>query len=332
MCRIPIIILFCTFIFCSLGCSHFRRTETLPTGYVRVSLELQGRTVRGKPQVASANKPDYALFRVKQNAYYPSKTGPKRWEVALPAGESFVVGWISRSMKGYCSEPFTATDNGHVVFAPGMPCEFEYKLPDPPNLGAPPYTVTTFPANVVIWRKLDNGRYGGVMKNGSLTRSGIVRFKGLAQGTYRIDAQAQTNTRFQLVRPYLWDHRAIELKPGIVNHFSAQWPTLDASIEPGDVRIEGRLVNSEGKGVPGKEIILRRIYDEKTDDPNNGFRYFYPTRLSDEQGNFYFFGVDPKFLYQMEYWIDGNLISAAGGLPTQMMASQVTIVQAGNVQ
>jgi thiol-disulfide isomerase/thioredoxin len=260
------------------------KTDSTPK--VKVTLRLEGQTIKGKPKIAFANNTFDALHEKTKNSIncYQEKTGENTWKAYLEQGKSYVTGWIAEKNKmfGYCSEPFTAAQELRVTFSPGMPATFEYDLTKPPK------DLTLFPIDVFLLKNIiSEGKettlsWGG---NKTITRPGVVRITGLAAGSYQLSAQTKNLSGG---RAYLYDDRPIEIKSGTVNKIEPNYLQLDTTVEEGDMTISGKVIDVKGKPLAGKTVTIS-VYG------NSLFPQvlFYPQQKTDKNGNFKFIGIRP---------------------------------------
>ncbi len=105
---------------------------------ITVRLEKIGETVQGEPIVVTKDQASNLYWK---NVHLISinDAGSDVWECQLKKGESYVIGWraakgwFKKKLIGYCSEPFTANEDGQrVSFNPGLPATFEYDLSKSP--------------------------------------------------------------------------------------------------------------------------------------------------------------------------------------------------------
>lgn len=249
---------------------------------VKVVLKLEGKTVKGRPKVVSAKNTFRALHK-SADFVVLKKNGKNVWECILKKGESYVIGWLSKKMFGYQSEPFTASEDLQVIFSPGTPAVFEYDLS---NIRQ---DIQVLPASVSLLAKIiRNGKstflsWGG---NEIIKKAGVAKIKGLAGGSYQINARPQ---HYSFEIPFLNDVREVEIKPGKVNRFEPIYPEIDTKIEKGDVSIEGIIYDSEQKPVPDKTVKLIVM-----DDSGIMFDLYYLPSITDKDGRFKFTGVRPN--------------------------------------
>ena len=259
-----------------------------PNTVAVVTLKLEGETLPGTPRVVSANDTSAAFFERMGSSEYIQQVTKDKWVSILTPEQSYVIGWISEDNKlfGYCSEPFVAKNNLEVTFSPGMPISLEYDLTKPED------GVNIFPAHFYLSRKAKKNDTVALMTWGiseEIKKPEIVKVDGLAPGTYRIFAETlrikesvDTRTRF------LYDKRDVEVKRGQDNHFYADYPVLDTTIEDGDVTIKGLAHNSAGEALPNEKIQL--IPFENT---TQRYDLYYPDAVTDANGNFEFKGIRP---------------------------------------
>jgi len=276
-----------------------------PAQGVKVVLELQGKTVTGKPAVAPADNTFHALYAADKRApdYVEVKEiGKDIWTCVLKPGNRYVIGWLSDEMFGYQSEPFPAAAGVHVPFAPGLPATFEYDLRHPPK------GVEATPMELLLLREdVRNGQrtflswIGGGRK---LKRPGVLKMEGLAAGTYQISARTSEVTQHhRLHTPMLYENRTIEIKSGVVNRFEPNYPEIDRTVEKGDVTIRGTVYGPDKKPVPGKII---QVLPLAKDGPSR--MLYYPAATTDRQGRFEFAGIRPNMSVQV--WCQGEDTSA----------------------
>ncbi len=203
-------------------------------------------------------------------------------------------------MYGFLSEPFVARDGLTCRFAPGMLAVFEYDMRDIPD------GILSLPASVFLLKSYTDGEretnlsWGG---NREIKKPGVVRIKGIAGGKYQISAQLQQSPA-GMHQPFLRDYRDIVIKPGVVNRFKQEFPTIDTTVEPGDVSVEGQIIDSKGKPLKRKLVILIPQEGELS------FDLYYSAQETDERGMFKFVDVDPKHQYAlMHKKRDGTYIS-----------------------
>lgn len=293
--------------------------STITSGTVEVLLQLEGKTVWGKPKVVPADKVFDALSGNAAQHYELRSVGKGRWSVKLPEGEQCVIGWLAgKRMFGFLSEPFEARQGRVVSFSPGMPATFEYDLSNPPE------SIPCFPARVTLMKKIGDTylSWGG---HRDLKKPGFAKIGKIASGEWMIDAQKNgLKTPNELRLPFFWDKRAVTIRPGEVNRFQAIGPVIDRTVEAGDVTIRGKLVDGDGKGVAGQEIRLI-LLEVPARDPSysKGCQYFYPAQTTGSDGSFEFKGVDPNYLYQVEHWVDGNNVSMYSLLSDTLKANQI---------
>lgn len=271
-------------------------TPTPAQGTVDVILQLEGKTVRGEPKIAPAEKPFDALYEKTAAHFDLREIENGRWAVSLPEGQQFVIGWLAgKRMFGYISEPFEARSGRIVSFSPGMPATFEYDLSNPPD-GIP-----CFPASVNLMKKTGDTylNWGGRRE---LKKPGVVKIENIAGGEWMIDVQKSDRKSDEARLPFLWDQRAVTIRPGQVNRFKVIGPVIDRTVEAGDVTIRGKLMGADGKGAAGQKILLIPI--EGRSRPNLrsvSFTHFYPAQTTGTDGSFEFIGVDPSYFYQVEH-------------------------------
>jgi len=264
---------------------------------VEVTLELEGKTVLGKPKVVSAENTFDALFEKTSGTPLDlKKTGRNTWKCHALKGEKYVVGWIVKKdwfakrskMFGYCSEPFTAREGLTMKFSPGMPATFEYDLRNPPK------GVKATPARVLLLREgISDGKrfflsWGGRQE---IRRPGILRITGLAAGKYKISARTvdKKNRLINSRTPILYENREVEIKPGVANRFDPNYPEIDSTVEKGDVTIRGTLYGPNRKPLANKTVKVIPF-------GKYGFSrcLYYPASTTDSNGRFEFVGIRPN--------------------------------------
>ena len=260
--------------------AYAKETQTETTDnkpIVEVTLKLEGKTISGKPKVASAENTFGALSEKSGVPIELKKNGTNTWSCSVLEGRQYVIGWIVKKgwfekkskMFGYCSEPFVAAKDLEVAFSPGMPAKFEY------NLSNPPKDVHVFPANVTLHIKTISGGKASFLSwggNKKLNKPGVVTIDGLASGTYEIHALTSDWIKHARSRtPFLFDKRQVEIQPGIVNRFEPIYPEIDTTIEKGDITISGTLYGAQNTPQANRVVQL-------TPQNHNGIiqNLFYP--------------------------------------------------------
>jgi thiol-disulfide isomerase/thioredoxin len=264
---------------------------------VKVTFRLEGKTLKGKPKVVSAENSWQALYEKPTGTSVDlEETEQNIWMGCCIEGREYVVGWIVGKNKlfGYCSKPFIAAKDLEVIFSPGMPATIEY------NLANPPKGVKATPAEVLLLREITiNGKrtFGSNMSK-KINRPGILRITGLAAGRYMISARTSDEEKYLNSRtPVLYpEDREVEIMPGSVNRFEPNYPEIDTTIEKGDVTIRGTLYGSDKKPLANKVVHL-------TPMGKSGFELslYYPASKTDSKGRFEFFGVRRNISAQLSY-------------------------------
>jgi thiol-disulfide isomerase/thioredoxin len=262
------------------------KTDSTPK--VKVTLRLEGQTIKGKPKVVYAENSWQALYeKPTGTSVNLEETEQDIWIGYCIEGREYVVGWIVGKNKlfGYCSKPFIAARDMEVTFSPGMPATIEY------NLANPPKGVKAVPAKVLLLREItkDGKRTFVSFMSKKINRPGILRITGLAAGRYMISARTSDMEKYLESRtPVLYpEDREVEIMPGSVNRFEPNYPEIDKTIEKGDVTIRGTLYGSNGKLLANKMVHLA---------PQNGLHLslYYPASTTDSKGKFEFVGVRPN--------------------------------------
>ncbi len=266
---------------------------------VEVTLRLEGKTVPGKPKVASAENTSVVFYEKSGTPLGLKKTAESTWMCYAVEGQKYVIGWIAKKgwfgkrskMFGYCSEPFTASEGLTVKFSPGMPATFEYDLTNPPK------GVKATPAKVLLVREvIANGKrtflsWGGQQE---IRRPGILRITGLAAGTYKISARTSDIVKY--LKPVLYEDREVEIKPGSANRFDPNYPEIDSTVEKGDVTIRGTLYGPDKKPLANKTVHVFALGKYGFDRS-----LYYPASTTGSNGRFEFVGIRPNRMVYVSY-------------------------------
>lgn len=263
---------------------QFPKSVKIETG-VEVVIKLEGDTTKGEPKIVSADNTFYAISKRSQHFIDLKKIEKNTWKCRLKKGDHYVIGWLSRKLYGYQSEPFTASENLQVAFSPGMPAIFEYNLTNPPE------DIQVLPVNLSLLIKTSNNTKTSYLSWGEvkkIKKPGIVRINGLAAGMYKISACTFVPNQIPDT-PYVDDRREIEIQAGITNRFEPIYPLIDRSVEKGDVVIHGIVYDSNKNPMPNKAVKLTLV-------DNNGrmFNLYYTPSVTDKNGRFEFTGVRPN--------------------------------------
>ncbi|MBN2182895.1 MAG: TlpA family protein disulfide reductase [Sedimentisphaerales bacterium] len=301
----------CSFLFICIvcfGCTPEQKSVPLPEDTVGfqldpntmtlVTFKLVGEALPGFPKVVSEKNSASALFERMGISYDIKQIDQNTWVSPLRLGNSYVIGWIVEGKKlfGYCSEPFTVTKDAEITFSPGLPATVEYVVTEPPE------GIEAFPAVFLLPIKtISNGNetylsWGVSEKiNGPRT----IKVEGLAAGNYRLSVRASNFRKFLDERiPFLIDRRDIEVKSGSYSKFEVIYPVLDTTVEENDVTVRGTLYDIEKNPLP--ERLVRLIpYNEEVTEPSTSL--YYPSTITDPNGNFEFLGVRPNIYATLNY-------------------------------
>ncbi len=265
------------------------RLELRPT--VSVRLQLDGEAPPGEPVVVPAAESVDALYgKPASGRYFDLRSGDREseWTVSLLEGERYVIGWPSEEVFGYLSEPFEARREVAITFSPGPPSAVHY------DLSLAPSGVEVFPANVFLLKKiLSRGRATHLSWGANETRvdSGIVQFPAIAGGNYRLKAVTPGSKT-----PRLYDVRDIVVESGKIHRVLPVYPRVDTTEDDGDMSIRGRVVNvASGRGVPEQTVSIRPLKK----DYSLVVAVSYPSTLTNDEGEFEFRGVDPRYIYEV---------------------------------
>ena len=285
------------------ACAEEAKNESVDNKpVVGVTLRLEGKTLRGKPKVVSAENTSAAFFEKSGTPLDLKKTAESTWMCYAIEGQKYVIGWIAKrswlakrsKMFGYCSEPFTAREGLTVKFSPGMPATFEYDLTNPPK------GVKATPAEVFLLREtIREGKRNFLSWGGhqEIRRPGILRITGLAAGTYMISARTSDMEKYLNSRtPVLYDRREVEIKPGSVNRFDPNYPEIDSTVEKGDVTVRGTLYGPHKKPLANKTVHVIPLGRYGFD-----LSLYYPASTTDSKGRFEFVGIRPNRLVYVSY-------------------------------
>ncbi len=252
-----------------------------------VTLKLEGKTLPGTPKVVEANDTTSAFFEQMGSSEEIKQMTENIWVTALKSGDSYVIGWIveDNKMFGYCSEPFVAKNGLDVTFSPGVPATLEF------DISKSKEGVDIFPAILVVSRKAANNGKLAILDyiTKIIEKPKVEKIAGLAQGTFQIWAQSlKAEENIDSRKMFLYDKRFIEIEQGKVNRVEAEFPSVDNTVEDGDVNIKGLAYNSAGELLANETIKLIPIN-------NNAPRFdlYYPEVISDSNGHFEFKGVQP---------------------------------------
>jgi len=264
------------------------KTDSTPK--VKVTLRLEGQTIKGNPKVVYAENSWQALYEEKSGTSVTlEKTGQDTWVGYCIQGREYVIGWIVGKNKlfGYCSKPFIAARDMEVTFSPGMPATLEYNLTNPPK------GVKATPAEVLLLREntRDGKRTFDSCMSKKINNPGILRITGLAAGTYQISARTvdKKNQFINSRTPILYEDREVEIKPGLVNRFDPNYPEIDSTVEKGDVTIRGTLYGPDKKPLANKTVHVIPLGRYGFD-----LSLYYPASKTDSNGRFEFVGIRPS--------------------------------------
>jgi len=273
----------------SLLCGVGYSSENQYDKDITVRLEKIGETVQGEPIVVTKDQASN-LYWKDVHLITINDAGSDVWECQLKKGDSYVIGWraakgwFKKKLIGYCSEPFTANEDGQrVSFSPGLPATFEYDLSKLPKY------VKKFPAKVNLRKIGVNGEHDYISRlSVTARRPGIVRIKDLAAGTYYLEAINSPKSHKH--EPFLYDRRRIIIESGKTCRFDPIIPVLDTTVDPGDVTIRGKVFDIHGKPLVNRDVILmvRSKYGAYQHD------LFYEIMKTNSSGGFVFKGVIPN--------------------------------------
>ncbi|MHC5119204.1 MAG: TlpA family protein disulfide reductase [Planctomycetota bacterium] len=261
-----------------------------------VYLERKKETVSGHPIVVPTSHIS-ELFYQREFPLKVKQVNSDKWECKLKKGQSYVVGWktgkggwFSKEIVGYCSEPFTVEKDGQTAnFEPGMPITFEYDLSNAPKF----LNIHKYPVHIWLYKTvpgLGDDKFWFSQKASVETKKAkIVKISGLAAGTYYLDAY---NSPGNSSMPQLSDRREITLAPEAYR-IEPVYPVLDTAVEPGDVTIEGTVLDADKKPISSETVSLwlQQFDENKRLKPVPDT--FYKPAQTEEAGKFEFKGVMP---------------------------------------
>ncbi len=263
---------------------------------VTVYLAKKDETVPGNPAIVPKAHIG-ELFYQREFPLKVKKVNPNKWECKLKKGQSYIIGWktgkkgwFSKELEGYCSESFTAEKDGQIVnFEPGMPVTFQYDLSKAPKF----LNVRKYPVHIRLDRIVsgfgDEKFWFSQKATIETKKKGIVQIPSLAAGNYYLTAY---NSPGNSSMPHLSDRREIVIAQGKECRIEPVYPTLDTTIELGDVTIKGTVLD-EGKNPVAKEQVS--LWSQRFDENKRLIEsdiYYKPVR-TDRQGKFRFKGVLP---------------------------------------
>jgi thiol-disulfide isomerase/thioredoxin len=298
---------------------------------IAVRLEQRGKTVHGEPLITPVyNGCQFSLY---ENDWFPSwkpkKIDTNVWLYELKKGQQYLIGWkptglFPSKFTGYCSEPFTAQEDGQVVtFEPGLPSILEYDLTQLPDSFKNP---SDFPISGIL-QKIS---YDGKKEFLSFSEGNIqaktpqkIRIANLAGGKYYLMVFGNRKQASREHRPYLWDERVITIEPGKVCHFEPTVPVLDTTIEPGDVTIRGIMQDTAQKPLSGERVHLEMEFTEgwRLIAP----RVYYAPAITGADGTFEFKGISPDHNIYLYYRDKGCLLLSKDSMQKDAVVS-VTLV------
>jgi len=262
---------------------------------VTVILEKKNKAVAGKPVIVPGKYIKDLLYPfVIEYPLKLKKVNSGKWECDLKKGREYVIGWkakegwFAKKFHGYCSEPFVAEQDGQIVnFEPGMPVTFKYDLSKVPKF----LNIEKYP---VIVRLDKAGADGGNLQFSfsgegtvEIKQPGIGQIPNLAAGTYYLTAHNWTGN---YAIPQISDKREITIKPGKECRIEPVYPVLDTTVEPGDVKIKGIVLDAKQNPIANEQVSLwMQRFDENKRLVTSDI--FYKSVKTDSEGKFEFKGV-----------------------------------------